>query len=112
DGDERTPTVAEFLAELGVTGQEELPRSARSQAPQVTPTPSSPPPRYATAASAARAAPTVLKANDVDVPTLRSPVRTRRARAARKPRRRRSGSWLFLLPVVLVAGLAVAVLRD
>src|SRR5690606_30065102 len=100
----------------GVTGREELPRSAEPPAPHAAPAPAKPPPpppRYA-AAAGARVAPVraVREVHDADIPTLRSPVRTRHARAARTARRRRSGSWLFLLPVVLVAGLAVALLRD
>lgn len=117
ESSERTPSVAEFLAELGVTGQEEIPRSGRSQpqpleeAPKPAPPPP-PRPRYAPPPDTRVAPPAWQQANDADIPTLRSPVRTRRARTARAPRRRRSGSWLFLLPVVLIAGLAYAVLRD
>lgn len=112
---ERTPSVAEFLAELGITGHEELPRSG--QAPRAPPPPSAPAPRYA---AAGRAAPVravhdvheVHALDDADIPTLRSPVRVRRARTARTSKRRRSRFWLFVLPVVLVGGLAVALLRD
>src|SRR5690606_16255691 len=50
---ERTPSVAEFLAELGVTGHEELPRSARAQVTREPPLPlAPPPPRYAAAGRA------------------------------------------------------------
>jgi hypothetical protein len=121
DSDERTPTVADFLAELGVSGRETLPMAGRSAAPHDRrldgppdgTTRSPPSARYAGAARA-RIAPVRPRheSPEAGTPALRAPVRAPRRGKTRAPRRRRSGAWLFLLPVALVAALAFAVLRD
>jgi hypothetical protein len=121
DSDERTPTVADFLAELGVSGRETLPMAGRSAAPHDRrldgppdgTTRSPPSARYAGAARA-RIAPVRPRheSPEAGTPALRAPVRAPRRGKTRAPRRRRSGAWLFLLPVALVVALAFAVLRD